>query len=355
MKRSAYFLAVIALLCGCATSPTASDDDVTSLLPFYRFDKRNDINWIFPVAWSETGRLSVFPVLWWTKDWFVLGPYASANGKRTGMLLPLIYWDNEIGNEHLWTLAGLWGYWRDYKKPANHWLMPFYLKNETGFFTIPWSQIDHKTQCTDYYLCGLGGYERTPTAYRSSWFLPFYYHDQDGLYTPLFGNTNESDWVTPLYYRNKTEYDTLLYSATDTGWWALLGLVGGLTNVSGSWREGWAFPFYSFRDEVRFDECAEKLEAEQLTDVLTEKELEVGFTSSQGTSFLLLFGSSESVKGRPSATEKSYSMTRTRKTCLFPLWDRTAERRVEFDLGSGERRSDVESAVHRVFFIPVWW
>ena len=185
--------------------------------------------------------------------------------------------------------------------------------------------------------------------------FPFYYHDQDGLYTPLFGNTNESDWVTPFYYRGKTEFDTLLYSVTDTGWWALLGLVGELTNVSGSWHERWAFPFYSFRDEARFDECAEKLETEQLTDVLTEKELEVGFSSSQGKSFLLLFGSSESVKGRPSATvEKPYSMTHTRRTYLFPLWDRTSERRIEFEFESGKKRSDVESAVHRVFFIPVW-
>ena len=326
-----------------------------NLLPFCQFDKKNDINWVFPVAWSETGRFSVFPVLWWTRNWFVLGPYATSNEKNVGTIFPLVYWNNEPGVEHLWTLAGLWGYWRDYRQPVTHWLVPFYAKTGDGFFSIPFSRVDRTTQFTDYYLCGLVGYERTPTAYRSSWLFPFYYHDQDGLYTPLFGNTNESDWVMPLYYRNKTEFDTLLYSASDTGWWVLLGLAGGLTNVAGSWRESWAFPFYSFRNEVRFDECAEKLEAEQLMDVLTEKELEAGFVSSRGKSILLLCGSSENVKGRPSATEKSYSMTHTRKDYLFPLWDRTAERRVEFDLESGEKRSDVEDAVHRVFFIPVWW
>ena len=242
----------MAAIAGCATSPTdstSSDDDVTSFLPFYQFDRKNDINWILPVAWSETGRFSVLPVFWWTKDWFVLGPYASANGKRTGMLLPLIYWDNEIGNEHLWTLAGLWGYWRDYKKPVSHWLLPFYLKNGTGFFSIPWSQIDHETQCTDYYLCGLGAYERTPAAYRSSWAFPFYYHDSDGFYTPLYGSTDESSWLTPFYCRNKTDFHTLLWSSTDTGWWTLFGLVGCRTNVARSWRTNWVFPFYSDRIE----------------------------------------------------------------------------------------------------------
>lgn len=252
MKRFTCILLLAALLGGCATSPTnvtSSDDDVASFLPFYQFDKKNDINWILPVAWSETGRFSVLPVFWWTKNWFILGPYASASEKSIGMLLPLIYWDNEIGNEHLWTLAGLWGYWRDYGKPPAHWLMPFYLRNNTGFFSIPWSQVDHETQCTDYYLCGLGGYERTPAAYRSSWFLPFYYHDQDGLYTPLFGNTNDSDWVTPFYYRNKADFHTLLWSSTDTGWWTLFGLIGSRTNVARSWRTNWVFPFYSNRIE----------------------------------------------------------------------------------------------------------
>ena len=355
LKRSTYLLAAVALLCGCATSWAASDDDVTSILPFYRFDRKNDINWIFPVAWSETGRFSVFPVFWWTKNWFVLGPYAAANEKSIGTLFPLIYWNNEAGDEHLWTLAGLWGYWRDYGKPAAHWCLPFYAKTGDGVFTIPFSRLDRKTRHTDFYLCGLGGYEGSEVGYRSSWVFPFYYHDQGRFYTLLFGNTDESSWLFPFYYRNKAEFDTLLYSSSDTGWWVLLGLAGGLTNVAGSWHENWAFPFYGSRDEVRFDECAEKLEAEQLTDVLTEKELEVGFASSQGKSFLLLCGSSESVKGRPSATEKSYSMTHTRKDYLFPLWDRTAERRVEFDRESGERRSDVESAVWRIFFIPVWW
>lgn len=252
MKRFTCILLLAALLGGCATSPTdtaSSDGEVTGFLPFYQFDKKNDINWILPVAWSETGRFSVLPVFWWTKNWFILGPYASANEKSIGMLLPLIYWDNEIGNEHLWTLAGLWGYWRDYGKPPAHWLMPFYLRNNTGFFSIPWSQVDHETQCTDYYLCGLGGYERTPAAYRSSWFLPFYYHDQDGLYTPLFGNTNDSDWVTPFYYRNKADFHTLLWSSTDTGWWTLFGLIGSRTNVARSWRTNWVFPFYSNRIE----------------------------------------------------------------------------------------------------------
>ena len=349
MKRLTVLSLAAALLCGCTTPFTA-------LWPVCQIDPEHDENWIFPVAWSETGRFSVFPVFWWTENWFALGPYVTANKRPLGTLFPLIYWDSEAGNEHLWTLAGLWGHWKDYRKPAAHWLLPFYAKTEDGFFSIPFSRLDRRSQFTDYYLCGLGGFESASRQYQSSWILPFYYHDQDGLYTPLFGNTSESDWVTPFYYRNKTEFATLLYSASDTGWWILLGLAGGLTNVSGSWHEGWAFPFYSFRDEVRFDEHAEKLEAEQLTDVLTEKELEVGFASSRRNSYLSLFGSSESVKGRPSATaEKSDSMTHTKKIVFFPLWDRTAERRVEFDCESGEKRSDVEEAVHRVFFIPVWW
>ena len=453
MKRISLSLASLALLCGCATSPMKSTpfydgkagcytgraedrvnlwpvtywrepalsvawpvysqaDDHWAIRPFYsqyrqggagyddfnvlwpvcQFDTKHDVSWIFPFAWSGNGTFSVIPVFWWTKNWFVLGPFATERKKNMGTLFPLIYWDNEMGNEHLWTLAGLWGYWHDYKKPINHWFLPFYLKNSTGFFSIPWSQIDHETQCTDYYLCGLGGYERTPAAYRSSWLFPFYYHDQEGFYTPLCGSTDESGWLFPFYYRNKTGFHTLLCSSTDTGWCVLLGLAGGRTNASGNRHESWAFPFYhrdegrsftslaygwnggqsdktntwwaaglagtrsgavegswvfpfySTRDDVRFDEIAEKMDAEQLTDVLTEKELEKGFVASKRKTFLLLSDYDESVVGRPySSPSKSYSMTRSKKagTCL--LWGQWSDHRIDFDLAGGEKRKDLET------------
>ena len=453
MKRVSLFLASLALLCGCATSPMkstpfydgkagcyagraedrvnlwpltywrepalsvvwpiySSADDHWAIRPFYsqyrqggtdydefnvlwplcQFDTKHDVNWILPFAWSGNGTFSVIPVFWWTKNWFVFGPFATERKKNMGTLFPLIYWDNETGNEHLWTLAGLWGYWHDYKKPINHWFLPFYLKNSTGFFSIPWSQIDRETQCTDYYLCGLGGYERTPAAYRSSWLFPFYYHDQEGLYTPLYGSTDEASWLMPLYWRNKSGWHTPFYSSTETGWWALFGLLGGKTNVSGSrheswtfpfyyrdegrsfislaygwsggqsdktntwWAAGlvgsrsgavegsWAFPFYSVRDDVRFNEIAEKMDAEQLTDVLTEKELEKGFVASKRKTFLLLSDYDESVVGRPySSPSKSYSMTHSKKTGTCLLWGQWSDHRIDFDLASGEKRKDLET------------
>lgn len=358
MKRLAFFSLAAALLCGCATSRTEGSDgaEFTALWPLCQIDSKNDANWIFPVAWSRTGRFSVFPVLWWTQNWFVLGPFATATEKSIGTLFPLIYWNSEAGDEHLWTLAGLWGYWRDYRKPAAHWLLPFYAKTDDGVFTIPFSRIDRKTRFSDYYLCGLGGYGSVSGRYRSSWLLPFYYHDQDGLYTPLYGNTDEASWLTPFYYRSGTGFHTLLYSSTDTAWWMLFGLAGGRSNAARSWREDWAFPLYRLRDEVRFDEYAAKMEADQLTDALTEKELEVGFSSSRHKSFLLLFFSDEDVSGRPSRRATgTYSMTALSKIGLFPLWSRETEHRVDFDLATGGRKDDVEETVHRILFIPVWW
>ena len=224
--------------------------------------------------------------------------------------------------------------------------------------------------------------------------FPFYYHDQDGFYTALCGSTDESGWLFPLYYRNKTGFHTLLYSSTDTGWCVLLGLAGGRTNASGDRHESWAFPFYyrdegrsftslaygwsggqsdktntwwaaglagthsgavegswvfpfySTRDDVRFDEIAEKMEAEQLTDVLTEKELNKGFVSEKRKTFLLLSDYDESMVGRPYARpSKSYFMKRTKKTGTFLLWGRESDRRIDFDRASGEKRKDVESEI----------
>lgn len=295
MKRILPHLLGVALLAGCATSPTSStssDDDVVSFMPFYQFDAKHDVNWIFPVAWSETGRFSVFPVFWWTKNWFVLGPYVTATEKNIGTLFPLIYWNSEDGDEHLWTLGGIWGYWRDFRKPAAHWLLPLYAKTDDGVFTIPFSRLDRKTRHTDFYLCGLGGYEGTESGCRCSWAFPFYYHDQDGLYTPLYGSTDESTWLTPFYYRSKTGFHTLLWSSTDTAWWTLFGLVGGKTNVARSWRSNWVFPFYS--DRIERTPKVEKSE----------------------TSFLCGL----------------YSIERTKD--LMTLWT---------------------TSLHRILFIPVWW
>ena len=453
MKRMTLGLASLALLCGCATSPMKSTpfydgksgsytgrvedrlnlwpvayyrepalsvvwpiysqaNDHWAIRPFYsqyrqggtdydefnvlwplcQFDTKHDVSWIFPFAWSGNGTFSVIPVFWWTKNWFILGPFVTERNKNMGTLFPLIYWDNETGNEHLWSLAGLWGYWRDFGKPASHWFLPFYAKTSDAFLSLPFSRIDRKSQFTDYYLCGLGGYESADGAYRSSWVFPFYYHDPDGFYTPLYGSTDESSWLFPFYYRNKTGFHTLLYSSTDTAWWVLFGLAGASTNVSGSRHEswafpfcyrdegrsfrslvygwngghsnktntwwaaglvgsrsgsvegGWAFPFYSVRDDVRFDEITEKMDTEQLTDVLTEKELEKGFVASKRKTFLLLSDYDESVVGRPySSPSKSYSMTRSKKSGTCLLWGRWSDHRIDFDRASGEKRRDLET------------
>ena len=236
MKRLTIIVLLMATVAGCAT-----------------LDKKDDTNWFFPVAWDGDGRFSVLPVFWWTKNWFVLGPFATAQERDEGTLFPLVYWDYEIGKDHLWYGAGLGGYWRDYGKPTAHWLLPLYAKTGDGVFTIPFSRLDRKTRHTDFYLCGLGGYEGSEAGYRSSWVLPFYYHDQDGLYTPLYGSTDESSWMAPFYYRNKTGFHTLLWSSTDTAWWTLFGLAGGKTNVARTWHSNWVFPFYSARNERRAD------------------------------------------------------------------------------------------------------
>ena len=367
-------------------------DEFNVLWPLCQFDTKHDVNWILPFVWSGNGTFSIVPVLWWTQNWFILGPFVTATKKNVGTLFPLVYWNSDVGNEHLWTLAGLWGYWRDYGEPAAHWCLPFYAKTDDGFFSIPFSRVDRKSQFADYYLCGLGGYESVSDKYESSWLFPFYYHDQDGFYTPLYGQTDESSWLMPFYWQSKSGCHTLLYSSTETGWWALFGLVGGKTNVSGSrhedwavpfyyrdegrsftslvygwnggqsdktntwWAAGlagthsgtvdgsWAFPFYSVRDDVRFDECAEKMEAEQLTDVLTERELDKGFMSTKRKSFLLLSDCDETVEGRPYAKpSKSYFMKRTKKVGTFFLWGRESDHRIDFDRTSGEKHKDVES------------
>ena len=103
------------------------------------------------------------------------------------------------------------------------------------------------------------------------------------------------------------------------------------------------FPFYSMRNDLRFDEFAEKLDAEQLTDVLTLKELTDGFRCSKSKSFLLFFDCNDRIVGYPySSPGKSYAITRSDKIGNLLLWNQEAERRVVFDLATGEKKTDAE-------------
>ena len=381
MKRSALFVLLAATVAGCATSskrPTPSFEEPNVLWPLCSFDAKHD-------------GCRVFPLFSWNLD-----------------------------KQRFWYLAGLGGYWRCEDYRVNHWTLPLYLKNRSGFFSPLFSRLDREGLTEDLYLCGLGGRAFTPEGYRCSWAFPFYYHDKEGFSTLLCGNTATSDWLMPFYFRNETDCHTLVWSVREnekTGergffslpllsaafwntntcarsWYALLGLAGSKTNTSGThrkhwavpfyhWDEGrsfmslaygwdgggsdktntwwaaklvgsrsgavkgsWAVPFYSVRDDARFDEYAEKMEATQLTDVLTEPELEGGFASSRRKTFLLLSDCDESVVGRPySSPSKSYSMTHSRKAGTFLLWGEETDHRIDFDLASGERRRESEKTV----------
>ena len=394
----------------------AGYDEFNFLWPLCQFDTKHDEHRIFPVFWGPN-HFDVFPVFFWTRNWCVIGPYATHRTKDKGTLFPLSWWD--LDKQRFWYLAGLGGYWRCDDYQVNHWALPLYLRNRSGFYSLPFSRLDRKGLTEDLYLCGLGGHEFTSDGYLCSWAFPFYYHDKEDFYTLLCGNTATSDWLMPFYFRNETDFHTLVWSVradakmgekgffslpllsaafwnTNTcarSWYALLGLAGSKTNTSGThhehwvfplyyWDEGrsftslaygwngggsgrtntwwaaglvgtrsgtveggWVFPFYSTRDDLRFDEFAEKMDAEQLTDVLTFKELSDGFRCSKSKSFLLISDCDDRIVGRPySSPSNSYSIVRSDKVGNLLFWNQKSERKVVFDLASGEKRSDAEKS-----------
>ena len=295
------------------------------------------------------------------------------------------------------TSSGGWSH--DSRERVN--LIPFYLKNRHGVFTIPYSRLDREGMTDDLYLCGLIGYEHLKSEYRRSWAIPLYYHDSDGFATLLCGGIASADWLTPFYFRNETDFHTLLWSVREDpkgergrfclpllsavlwetnscryAWYAVLGLAGGTSNFSGTYRESWALPFYSHKTHEDFGERLQKLEAESLTDVLSEGEFESGFAVHDLWSYGFLFADDERVSGRRDRSAESgdlYVMThQTDFGCPY-LAQRKSCREVTFDVASGARRRDLRSSetsvLWRLFrnaydsekgravdvlFIPVW-
>lgn len=254
-------------------------DEFNFLWPFCQFDTRHDEHRIFPLYWGED-HFDLFPVFFWTTNWCVIGPYATHKTKDRGTLFPLSWWD--LDKQRFWYLAGLGGYWRCNDYRVNHWALPFYLRNRSGFYSLPFSRLDREGLTEDLYLCGLGGHEFASDGYRCSWAFPFYYHDKDSCYTLLYGNTATSDWLMPFYFRNETDFHTLVWSVranektgekgffslpllsaafwnTNTcarSWYALLGLAGSKTNTSGTHHEHWAFPLYHWDEGRSFTSLA---------------------------------------------------------------------------------------------------
>ena len=254
-------------------------DEFNFLWPFCQFDTKHDEHRIFPLYWGED-HFDLFPVFFWTRNWCVIGPYATHKTEDRGTLFPLSWWD--LDKQRFWYLAGLGGYWRCNDYRVNHWALPFYLRNRSGFYSLPFSRLDREGLTEDLYLCGLGGREFASDGYRRSWAFPFYYHDKDSCYTLLYGNTATSDWLMPFYFRNETDFHTPVWSVranektgekgffslpllsaafwnTDTcarSWYALLGLAGSKTNTTGTHHEHWAFPLYHWDEGRSFTSLA---------------------------------------------------------------------------------------------------
>ena len=282
-------------------------------------------------------------------------------------LPPLCYWDS--GHQRYWYLAGLGGYWRCDDYHVNHWTLPFYLKNRSGCFSLPYSRIDREGLTTKLYLGGLGGHASTPDHDLCSWIFPFYYHDRGGLWTLLYGKTASCGWVTPFCFRDETDFQTLVWSVRDDArsgergffslpllsaafwntntcersWYALLGLAGSKTNASDTHREFWTFPFYGRRRYRSLARDAMRLDAQTLLAAF-DGEPDRIFSSADEMSVLMTDWdlSVRGARGTRGCATNSYVMTSRQKKGNRLLFNRDVCREVAFGLADGNRVSDVE-------------
>lgn len=262
-------------------------DEFNYLWPIGQFDAKRGEYRAFPFFWGN-GEFIAFPALWFTKDTTAVLPLVMNEAGTRGTLFPLVWWKSEKGVDfsaayplysaetnpdetRFWALAGLCGRYRSRAGQFTHWVLPAYLSNNKGVFTVPYSHMEGTDGVkTRAFLCGLAGWSTTNGMYRSSWTVPFHYDDGERFLTPLYGRSADRDWIMPVYYREGRSVYTPLYcdmEDANTGertllsipllvgaswatnsckrsWTALAGLVGANSSASGERREQWAYPFF---------------------------------------------------------------------------------------------------------------
>lgn len=219
--------------------------------PIAQFDTFDKDYRIFPFFWGkhaqrDSSYFSLFPMLWWNKDFAGMTPFFWLRDNRKGYsvfplfwsefdddggwhsLFPLYYYEGRRNNalgervdySELHAFCYLAGYERDRGCFLNHRFLPFYVWNSGDFYSLPFSRYEKGGRFKSRFFCGLGGMDSSTNGqYKASWLAPFYHHDKKGLVTPLFAVTDSANWCIPFYYKDKSNFITALGGKSgDSNW-----------------------------------------------------------------------------------------------------------------------------------------
>ena len=277
-------------------------DEFNFLWPLCQADTKNDDYFVFPFFWGKDSKQrpyqALFPIYW--------------NGDGYNSLFPLWIYRDSDSKSHLSVVAGIAGASAEKTKGREaNWCFPLWYWNNKGTFVttvygqwkngwaVPplfsWGESETNGNWSSFFLLGLGGATNRGGRFKQ-WAFPFYSRNEytsrdtnqvcktqllmnlagwesidDGVessyFFPLYGWKKDKWLLTPLFYWNRNgSLFTPLGGRTISGATTNVYVTPLVKATSGEKTGGMVFPLWKHEKHCGFDEKADWLDGERLTD-----------------------------------------------------------------------------------------